>query len=249
MAQIKLIKFKIFQQFPTLIHAFSTRRGGLSVGPFQSLNLGLNSGDDKQTVLKNRQLLFDLLNINPNRLVYPQQIHSSNVSIVDQPGVINNCDAVISKSPNLFLTIQTADCFPVFIFDPKTMAIGLVHSGWKGTSENIVGKTIKKMSIEFGSKGENILAGIGPGVQQRNYQVDLTVASKFEKKYLMPDGPGHCKLNIQKVIIDQLLEECLILDHIECNNNCSYEAGDLFYSYRRDGKFSGRMMGILGLTK
>lgn len=249
MAQIKLIKFKIFQQFPTLIHAFSTRRGGLSVGPFQSLNLGLNSGDDKQTVLKNRQLLFDLLNINPNRLVYPQQIHSSNVSIVDQPGVINNCDAVISKSRNLFLTIQAADCFPVFIFDPNTMIIGLVHSGWKGTSENIVGKTIKKMSIEFGSKVENILAGVGPGVLQRNYQVDLTVARKFEKKYLMPDGPDHYKLNIQKVIIDQLLAEGVILNHIECDNTCSYETSDLFYSYRRDGKFSGRMMGILGLTK
>jgi len=247
--QIKLTKFKIFEPFPSLIHAFSTRLGGYSVGPYQSLNIGLNSGDDQKTVLKNRQLLFNSLSIKPNRLVYPQQIHSANINIVNFPGTIENCDAILSKSPDLFLTIQTADCFPVFIFDPKIIAIGLVHSGWKGTSENIVGKTIKMMKEKFGSNSENILAAIGPGVQQRNYQVDQTVAGKFNNNYLTADGSGHYKLDIQKAIIDQLIERGVLLNHIDYSDACSYEASDLFYSYRRDGKSSGRMMGILGLNK
>ncbi|MCD6374514.1 MAG: peptidoglycan editing factor PgeF [Caldisericaceae bacterium] len=241
-------KFQLFNEFRELLHGFSTRQGGFSKAPFDELNLGLSTPDDPQVVKRNRQLFFKELKLPNNYLVFPQQTHSANVQIVNKPGIVSNCDALITNQKNLFLTVQTADCFPVFIFDPLKKVVALVHSGWRGTAQNIVGRTIKKMEKNFGCKAVDLLVAIGPGVQQTCYQVDEKTANYFQQRFLQPDGPGHFKLDVQSKIIAQL-KECRVPEsQIEWDSQCTHCAKEAYYSYRRDGLNSGRMMGIIGIV-
>ena len=249
--KISLFKtFPSFQNKPGLIQAFSTRKGGISQPPFDALNLGLHTKDLRAAVLKNRTLYFKTLGIPPNRLVFPEQVHSNKVVTVRKAGVVSRCDALITNTSNLFLTIQTADCFPVFLFEPIAQAVGIVHSGWRGTAKNIVGKAIALMESELKAKPGRMLAAIGPGVQQACYQVDDVTASHFSETFLLPDGANHFKLDVQGCILQQLRDAGIPNKQIERDTTCTLCATDIdmYYSYRRDGNKSGRMMGVIGLA-
>ncbi len=245
-----VIKFyTLFNSLPGLIHGFSTRQGGVSLPPFDSLNLGLSTPDDPQAVSKNRKLFFKTLGIPAERVVFPEQVHSDTIKIVRQPGNVAKCDALITDRPNLYLSIQTADCFPVFLVDPQKDIVAIVHSGWQGTARNIVGKTIRKMKVLFNVRAENILAVIGPGVQKNCYQVDGSVIPYFDPDFYKDDGPGHYLLDLQGAIRQQILNEGVPQQQVETDPDCTHCRSDLYYSYRRDGQRSGRMMGIIGLRE
>ncbi|KAA3614900.1 MAG: peptidoglycan editing factor PgeF [Calditrichaeota bacterium] len=243
---INATQFSLFDNQP-IIHANSTRAGGMSEGTFSSLNLGLNTNDNLEKVKQNRTIFFNHFNLNQNNLVFPGQIHSDQVKIVDQPGIVSDCDALITSTPGLTLTIQTADCFPLFIYDPIKHICAIVHSGWRGSAKNIASKTILKMQENFNSKSKNLLIAIGAGIQQKNYQVDTATASNFSKKFLIADGENHYKLSVQDVILNQLLEMGVYEENIEADKTCTFEAIEKYYSFRRDGAKSGRMMGFIGL--
>ena len=235
-------KFKIFSGYD-LIHGYSTRLGGVSAAPFDSLNLGKNTADNPHSVEKNRAIFFNALGIDKKRCVFPAQVHSAAIQTVNRPGIVKECDALITAEKNLFLTIQTADCFPVFLYDFQNKIAAIVHSGWRGTAQNIVGKTIEKMS----GNPAKMVAAVGPGVQQACYQVDEKTAAHFAEKYLLPDGAAHFKLDILAAIIDQITESGVARENIEADRDCTHCRADLYYSYRRDGENSGRMMGVIGI--
>ncbi len=243
----ELVTFRIFEGFPELVHGFSTRKGGVSKPPFDALNLGLSTGDNPRVVEQNRERYFNALGIVRERVVFPQQVHSADVQIVTAPGIVEQCDALITQKTNLFLSIQTADCFPVFLFHPQTRTVAIVHSGWRGTAQNIVGKAVRLMREKLGVPSAELLVAIGPGVQQSCYQVDQKTAEHFLPQYLLPDGPGHFKLDVQGAIVYQLKEVGIPEGNIEMDQRCTHCEATLFYSYRRDGQKSGRMMGIIGL--
>lgn len=239
--------FDLLKPFPQLIHGFSTRVGGVSLPPFNTLNLGLHTGDDPKAVQQNRALFFNALGIRKQNVVFPEQVHSDTIRFVDTPGIVPHCDALITNRTNLFLSIQTADCFPVFVYDPVQKAVGIIHSGWRGTVKNIVGQTIRQFKARFHSEPERLLVAVGPGVQQSCYQIDEATAKYFHPKFLKPDGPEHFKLNLQGAIIEQIRDEGVPNANIEIDTDCTHCRSDLYYSYRRDGKQSGRMMGIIGI--
>ncbi len=243
---IQPITFEIFKNYP-LIQAFSTRKGGFSNNYFASLNLGLSTNDIREDVLKNRNSFFSFLGIRNEQLALPVQVHSSNVAIINSPGRVDNCDSIITSKTKIVLTIQTADCFPVFIYDRLKNIIALIHSGWRGTSQNITGKTINLLKKSFDSTAENLLVAIGPGIQQKNYQVDKKTAPFFDKDFLQKDGQNHFRLDIRGAIFKQLKNQSIPLKNIEVAADCTFENEKLYYSYRRDGQNSGRMMGILGI--
>ncbi len=232
---------------PGLVHGFSTRKGGFSKRPYDSLNMGLNCGDNKETVLRNRELFFSTLAIDPKQVAYPAQVHSGHVAIADKPGIYKQTDALICNIPGLFITIQTADCFPVFLFDPVQKTWAIIHSGWRGTNKGISVSTIEMMKKQFDCNPETVIAAIGPGVQTNQYQVDEKTAANFDPAYLIDDGPGHYLLDIQGCIYKQLLDAGLLIKNIERDKSCTFLQKDTFYSYRRDGHNSGRMMGVIGL--
>lgn len=247
--RLKIKEFSIFRQYPDLLHGYSTRFGGHSVGAYKGLNTGLTSGDNITHVKANRELLFDYFGLKSDQLAIPSQVHSHIVKIVDKPGIYQDCDALISDKPNLYLTIQTADCFPVYLYEPTKNVVALVHSGWKGTAGNIIGRTIELMKAEYKISPAKLTAAIGAGVQQSCYQVDDKTAAHFDEKYLHPDGPGHYKLDVQAAILDQLKNSGLIEDNIEFDKVCTHCSKGEYFSYRRDGNRSGRMLGIIGINK
>ncbi len=240
------VRHGLFDGLP-LIQALSTRPGGFSRGSYASLNMGLRTGDDPARVEKNRALFFGYLGLNPADTVFPSQVHGNHVQRVRQPGLVPRCDALITDAPGLNLTVQAADCFPLFLYDPAHHACGVIHSGWRGTAQNIAGETIAAMKRAFGSQPGQMLAAIGAGIQQHNYQVDEKTAAHFKPAFLQGDGPGHYKLDVQGAIYAQLIAAGIMPQNIERDTSCTFDNATLYYSYRRDGAGSGRMMGVMCL--
>ncbi|RMH60751.1 MAG: peptidoglycan editing factor PgeF [Calditrichaeota bacterium] len=239
-------RYAIFEKAP-LIQALSTRPGGVSAPPYHHLNLGLRTGDDPENVWANRRKFFNHFGLDIERAVWPSQVHKDYIHVALEPGVIIDCDAVITRVSGLTLTVQAADCAPVFIYDPRNHACGVVHSGWRGTVKQIVYKTIRRMQKVFGSAPETLLVAVGAAIRQPHYQVDETTAAHFDGAFLEEDGSGHYLLDVTGAIVRQLQNAGVDPVHIEVDPLSTYDHPDLFYSYRRDGSKSGRMMGLLCL--
>ncbi len=160
-------------------------------------------------------------------------------------------DAAITNVPNVILTSLHADCLPVWLYDPKNHAAGLVHAGWRGTRADIAAKTAHKMCAAFGSAMEDIIAVIGPGISERCFEVGAEVAEEFaamlgEKllyntsdRYGIDDGNGKYHLDLKEINRELLFRAGI--QRIEVSEYCTYCSEDLFYSYRRDGGITGRM--------
>jgi polyphenol oxidase len=176
-------------KLPWLVHAFSTRHGGVSrVYGGDALNLGFTKHDSRAAVERNRELLLKKLGIANGRKPWPlvtlRQIHSDLIHCVERlPEQIPVGDGLISDVPELLLAVQTADCLPVIVVDQKRRAVGVFHAGWRGTAKRIVEKGIGEMRRHFGSEPRNLVAAIGPGVQSCCYEVGEEVRNRFETQF------------------------------------------------------------------
>ena len=242
------LKFNIFAEYNDLTCHFSTRQAGVSKGDFRSLNLGLRTGDNIIDVQKNRDLFLQSLKISSENIAYTDQIHSSNVAIISQPGIYPETDALITSDENVFLAIQTADCFPVFLFDPANRIVAAVHCGWRGVLEGIIENTISEMRSQFDVKDYNLLVAIGPGLQKSCFEIREDLYMRVDNAFLgiHPD-PQKRFLDLRKMIIFRLLNLGVARKAIFASNLCTKCSENMFYSFRRDGNRSGRMMGIIGM--
>ncbi len=176
-------------KLPWLVHAFSTRHGGVSRAYGKNaLNLGFTKHDSRAAVEHNRELFLKTLGVTKGRKSWPlitlRQIHSDLVHRVDSaPEHALAGDGLITNTPGLLLAVQTADCLPVILVDQKNRAVGVFHAGWRGTVKRIVEKGIGEMRRYFGSDPRNLIAAIGPGVQGCCYQVGEEVRQKFETQF------------------------------------------------------------------
>ncbi len=248
MADNSYITFDLFKQFEEIICTFSTRKGGYSTGPFTSQNMGNVQHDKSEVVKRNRLNYYKNLNIDPTKVILPGQIHSANITVVNSGGQAGNSDALISNKFNLFLGIQTADCFPIFLYEPGNRVIGAIHAGWQGAIAGIIPKTIALMETRLGANPSDIFAAIGPGLQKDCFEVREDVYHQFSEMY-WHSHPDRTKryLDLQAFIRDCLIKTGLQRQNIESDNSCTRCRVDLYYSYRRDGEKSGRMMGLLGI--
>ena len=239
--------------------AFSTRRGGASALPVNGLNLGLHVGDDRQLVLDNRQMLFNALSLFLDDLVLGQQVHSAQVELVEErhagrgawwaEEALPRVDAMITNTPGLVLAGCYADCVPVFIIDPAHGAVALVHAGWRGTGENIAVRAWKAMGECFGSKSDAALAVIGPCVGQCCYQVDEPVVDAMQSHWWwshvsQPEGQ---RWRIDLGLANQLQLEALDIETY--NSSLCTSCDPRFYSHRRDGGSTGRMLGLVTIRR
>ena len=244
------ITFQIFKQFHELVCAFSTRRGGFSKGNFSSLNMGNIKNDDRTVVMNNRRLFFKKLAIAENTVALPDQIHSANIKSVLSPGIFSNTDALVTSITGIFLGIQTADCFPVFIYCPKKKITGIIHAGWKGAVQNIVIKTVELLVKNFGVLASELFVAIGPGLQKECFEVRSDVFEIFPRKFLeYHEDPAKRFLNLSGYLKQQLISLEIPVDQIYVSMDCTKCNQKRYYSYRRDGERSGRMLGIIGLRQ
>jgi len=237
---------------PKIKHFFSTRNKGVSKGVFESLNFGTHHGEEINMKI-NLALLANELQLNIEKFIIPKQTHSDLIGIVNESNyasVFENTDALITNIPSLVLSIKTADCVPILLFDPDKNVVGAVHSGWKGTALNIVGKTVCAMTKTYGSDPGNIITALGPCIGFKSYEVGFDVIQKI--RLAVNDNtsipifentkPGKFFLDLTKTNIQLLLKSGIKDTNIDTSQLCTYSIKEDFYSARRDGSITGRMM-------
>lgn len=242
------IDFDIFKQFPELVCVFSTRLGGSSKGMLASQNMGKTRYDDINTVLRNRNNFYKRLNIDKKAVILPRQYHSANVKIATSVEAEPKTDALFTQNTGLFLGVQTADCFPVFIYDTQKKAVSIIHAGWRGVVKGIVSKTLNMINQNLGSKFTNLYVAIGPGLQKECFEIRADVYKQFPEKYLGYHPENFKKnLDLSSYLVDELISLGVPAMQIEVDPDCTRCRHDLYYSYRRDKEKSGRMLGIIGI--
>ena len=237
-------------------HFISTRRGGISKHPFDSLNLGLHTGDDSGKVLKNRRRLAATIGIPLNQFTLARQIHSGTVRSIsdelrgsgsmDYESAIADTDAMVTNEADICLIILVADCVPMLFFDPVQRAIGVAHAGWRGTLKCIAQNTVRSLETAFGSSPGNIIVGLGPSIGPCCYRVGPEVISEFEntfpKKEIIAnkseDGTGY--VDLLRANVEELLQSGIKRDNIELAWICTRDNPDLFFSYRHQHGETGR---------
>jgi len=177
---LPLLTFSTLSAFPELTHAVSTRYGGTSLPPYDSLNLTWTSGDEPEAVEENHQRLCEALELPRSELVSPRQVHSVTVHRVganDRGQFIPACDALVTSAREVPLLLRFADCVPVLLFDPQQKVIGLAHAGWRGTVARIAQATVEVMVEALGSRPSDLIAAIGPAIGPCCYEIGPDVAA------------------------------------------------------------------------
>ncbi len=240
-----------------LYAGFTTRNGGVSRPPYNSLNLGFNTDDPVYNVEGNRSNLARAFDLQPRELLTVKQVHGTDVLIIDAPNpdlshfLTVECDAVITDQPGIMIGILIADCYPVLLFDSKRHVSAVVHVGWRGAAAGIIGKAVGAMNANFGCRPEDLVAAVGPGIGAHKYEVDRPVRDAFRQGTGFWDdiaqeiSLGRWRLDLKKSCVLQL-EACGISKgKIEVAEECTCCHRELFFSYRRDQGKTGRQLGFV----
>jgi polyphenol oxidase len=178
-----------------------------------------------------------------------RQIHSDNVLVAEEAGGLGEGDALITNRPGINLSIRTADCLPVLIADQANRAVAAIHAGWRGTILGIVPKTVRAMQEQFGSRPDDLVVVVGPGIASCCFEVGPEVAVQFS--HYFPDGEdlltGRAKIDLVETIRRQLGRNGVTPGQFFASGLCTVCHGDLFHSYRRDREAAGRMVSVIGI--
>jgi len=235
-----------FHSFSNVTALFSQRGDdGFSNKNYYSCNLGLNTGDLRESVLRNRNEFLSNIDMNTDAAAFADQNHTDNIAVVNYPNIYPKCDALITNRKNIPLLIQVADCACVFLYDADKQAIGLVHSGWRGTQKRIVSKTVKQMQHHFKSNPKDIQAIVSPCISGPNFEVGQDVYDQFPETYFEARGNKKYSFDMKHCLFDELTE--LGVKEINIDIDCTFNDSSNYFSYRRDREKSGRMMGCLML--
>ena len=192
---IKVLQFRPLANFSWLTHGFSTRPGGASsLDGKKVLNLGFVDWDTKENVARNRARLLEAVGAEDMQLVALRQIHSDVIHVFEAaPKEPLRGDAAITRTPGLLLSVQTADCIPILLADPKNKAVAAIHAGWRGTLRRIAAKTIGRMQMVLGTSPADLRVALGPGIGQCCYEVGPEVVKDFAGQFANArawfDGP------------------------------------------------------------
>ena len=243
---------------PRIKSLISTRKGGFSRSPYESFNLGMHVGDDLAVVLENRRVLTELLPSEPHWL---NQVHGTNVIRLSESsnGEVYEADAVYTTSPNLVLTIMTADCLPILFSDQQGLFVAAVHAGWRGLAQGVIQSLFKKLVADLNPENEkyfmsSITAWIGPAISRMHFEVGQEVVDAFtanlskgfpEFDFFEPRGVQAKYLADLPAIASWIMKDMGITD-IQTDSRCTFAEKDDFFSYRRDG-ITGRIASLIWL--
>jgi len=248
----------------TVPHGFSTRKGGVSKPPFDALNLGISRGDESGCVLENYRRFCGALGVDMQRVVLSQQTHSANIRIVTESdagkGLLcqrdyTDVDALITNVPMLPLTVFSADCGIIILYDPVRKAIGAIHAGWRGCAAGIVEKAVLEMHRVYGTDPADLLAAIGPCIGQCCFETDSDV-SEAMRAALGADAEPYLEFREPKWHVDLaglnrqwLLRAGVKPEQIDTCGLCTACRPDLFWSHRKMGEARGAQVAIIALPE
>ncbi|MGV3522862.1 MAG: peptidoglycan editing factor PgeF [Candidatus Sericytochromatia bacterium] len=261
-----LLQSSLLARLPGLSHGFTTRLGGVSEGPFHSLNLKYpvsasdeTGGDDK--VYENRRRVCLHLGLKAEDLVACQQVHGQQIGVVStaergrgafsQQDALPETDGLITDVAALPLLVMVADCYPVLLADPVRRAVGAVHSGWRGTQQNIAVAALEKMQAQYGSRPEDVRVAIGPGIGFAHFEVGPEVIAAFADQIDLGDpqvvasSGTRYRLNLPEILRRQLLKAGIQPEHLDVVAGCTVAEAERFYSFRREQGRTGRQAGII----
>ncbi len=220
----------------------TTRLGGFSHPPFDSLNLGLHVDDDIEKVSRNRKLLVEQLNL-PNEPVWLNQTHSTNVIHLNESNIPHNkpYDGAITEEKGVVCAVMTADCLPLFLSNQDGTQVGVLHVGWRGLADGIIEKGVAM----FSCLPENLITWAGPSISVSNFEIGLEVKEKLggtEQAYTESNNKNKCYADMYE-LTKQRLSDCGV-NNYRFSDYCTYNDDQLFYSYRRE-QITGRMVSLI----
>ena len=221
-----------------LPHGFLGRRGGISVGECEGLNVGYGSNDEREAIAGNRRLAIAAL-LPGAELATVHQVHSAEVMIAEEPWPQDRrprADAMVTDTPNLLLGILTADCAPVLFADHEAVVVGAAHAGWRGALAGVTDATIEAME-RLGARREHIHAAVGPCVAQPSYEVDETFRARFvdadpdNQRFFLTGPTGKPHFDLEAYVVHRLIAAGI--DEVEALNLDTYADPERFFSFRR----------------
>jgi len=251
------VEFLVFENLANtgmVRHCVSTRKGGVSVGSFASMNLGYGRGDDDANVDENYRRICGVAGLAREKIVAARQRHGTNIHRVDdarEPP--DDTDGLITNLPGIPLVTFYADCVPLLFCDPVRHVVANSHAGWRGAVQNMAAKTVAEMIALYGCDPGDILAGVGPCISRANFEVDADVALRFQEEFAecvfpVTGNPGKFQIALLETCRLSLLRAGIPPENIELARCCTYGDGDLFFSHRRDGAARGSLAAFIELA-
>lgn len=263
--QVPLLHFPLLEKCSFITHAFTTRMGGVSTGDCTSMNLSFTRGDDEAAVRENYRRIAAALGTDAKQFVCSDQTHTTNVRRVTKAdagkGVVipkdyTDVDGLITNEPGIVLSTFYADCVPLYFVDPVHRAIGLSHSGWRGTVNKMGQVTIEAMKREFGSKPEELYCAIGPSICQDCYEISRDVAEEFMKAFpkhvndiLIQKSEEKFQLDLWKANEIVMLESGILPEHLAVTNICTCCNPTELFSHRASKGKRGNLAAFLMIKK
>lgn len=261
---VEWLTYPAFDACREIVHGFSTRKGGVSTGDLGEMNLSFSRGDDPENVRENYRRICEALSIRPEQIVCSDQTHTANVRVADsshcgegviRPKTWTDVDGLVTNERGVALCTSFADCVPLFFYDPVHHAVGLSHSGWRGTVGQIGMATLKIMGREYGTEPKDVLAAIGPSICQDCYEVSEDVILEFQKVYPKEEwkrlyyakANGKFQLNLWEACRYTLLKAGILKEHLSMPNLCTCCNPEILHSHRASHGKRGNLNAFLML--
>ena len=262
--EVLCLSYPLLKKTGIVNHGFSTRIGGVSEGIFSSMNLSFSRGDDEACVRENFKRMAETIGVEPNSLVFAAQTHTTNVRKVTAEdkgkGIVypldyQDVDGLITNESGICLTTFYADCVPLFFIDPVHKAIGLSHSGWRGTVGKMGRETLRRMKEEYGTDAKDVIAAVGPSICQDCYEVSEDVIEKFKEAFdeiywgelFYQKENNKYQLNLWKANEIILLEAGVPKENIAVTNVCTNCNSDVLFSHRATKGQRGSLAAFMAL--
>lgn len=257
---VPYLAYPLLEQTGIVNHGFSTRLGGVSTGCWATMNISTSRGDDPKAVAENQRRIAAAIGVNEKKMVFTRQTHTTNVAVVtekDYGAALPETDGMITNVPGLCLVTFYADCVPLYFIDPVRKAIGLSHSGWRGTVHKMAKVTVQKMQETFGTNPADVIAAIGPSICQDCYEVSEDVILQFRQNYrkeyweslYYQKENGKYQLNLWRANEINFLEAGIRKDHMAITNVCTCCNPEVLFSHRVAGTDRGNLSAFLALKE
>lgn len=255
---VPFLSYPLLEKTGIVNHGFSTRLGGVSTGHCSTMNISTTRGDDPESIAENKRRIAGAIGVDVDSMTFTHQTHTTNVAVVketDRGGRFLETDGMITNVPGICLVTFYADCVPLYLVDPVKKAIGMSHSGWRGTVGKMGKVTVQKMVEEYGCNPADIVAAIGPSICQDCYEVSEDVIDEFKKNFdenlwgdlFYQKENGKYQLNLWRANEEVFLEAGIKKNHIAVTNVCTHCNPDILFSHRTSGFNRGNLSAFLAL--
>ena len=257
---VPYLSYPMLENTGIVNHGFSTKLGGVSKGHCATMNISTTRGDDPEAIAENKRRIAAAIGVEVEDMTFTHQTHTTNVAVVREENRgtrFMETDGMVTNVPGICLVTFYADCVPLYFVDPVKKAIGMSHSGWRGTVGKIGKVTIEKMTEVYGSNPEDLVVAIGPSICQDCYEVSEDVIEQFKANFAEGIWPelfyqkdnGKYQLNLWKANEHVFLEAGVKKENIAVTNVCTHCNPDILFSHRTTGNMRGNLSAFLALKR